>query len=244
MRVLLCALTGMGNHVLEALLSWPGLTELSVLTRREAGRFPHYSCGQLSELCAARGVPCRDALRLDSAEGRAFVADFAPELLLCATFHQRIPAEVLALARRAAINIHPSLLPAHRGPTPTNWAILRGEAETGVSFHELSEGLDEGGIYLQRRLAVGGRTDGELRLALAELAARELPAVLDGVLDGSLRQAPQDASLASWLPNIASEQGLALLLADPPPRERLERGLTPLPGPALLERILAARAKD
>jgi len=236
MRVLLCALTGMGNHVLEALLSWPRLTELSVLTRRETGRFPHYSCGQLSELCAARGVPCRSDLRLASSEGLEFATRFAPDVLLCATFHQRIPAEVLAVAR-FAINIHPSLLPGYRGPTPTNWTILRGELETGISFHQMNEMIDEGGVYLQRRLLIGDRTDGELRQALAVLAAENLGPDLDGVIDGRLHPTPQDASKAFWLPNVSSDEGLSILIREKPRKERLVRGLTPLPGSTFVERV-------
>lgn len=238
MRILLCALTGMGNHVLEALLSWPGLTELSVLTRREAGGFPHYPCGQLSELCAARGVPCRDALRLDSAEGRAFVADFAPELLLCATFHQRIPAEVLALARRAALNIHSSLLPAYRGATPTNWAIMRGEARTGVTFHQMCGEVDAGGVLLQSALEIGGRNDGELRQALGLLAADELRRVLDGVLSGALEAVPQREDKALWLPKAWSPEGLALLSRSSIPLDKIVRGFTPFPGREFIEGIL------
>jgi len=238
MRLLLCALTGMGNHVLESLMAWPRLGELAVITRREPGPFPHYCCGQLDALCASRGIVCRTDLRLDSAEGQAFVSGFAPSVLLCATFHQRIPAGILARRALRALNVHPSLLPGYRGPTPTNWAILRGEAETGISFHQLSEGLDEGGLYAQRRLAVGERTDGELRLALAELAASEVCGVLDEVLEGRLAPVDQDVSRASWLPKVGSPEGLKILLRERPPRERLQRGLTPLPGVDFLERVL------
>ena len=166
------------------------------------------------------------------------MAGFTPDVLLCATFHQRIPAEVLAQARRCALNIHSSLLPGFRGPTPTNWAILRGERETGVSFHQLTEGLDEGGLFTQMRLEVGQRTDGELRLALAELAAREVCGVLDGIVDGKLTPRPQDPSQAFWLPRAGSDEGLGILLRERPPKDRLLRGLSPLPGPDFLARVL------
>lgn len=246
MRLLFCALTGMGNAVLEALLAWPRLSALAVITRQEAGPFPHYPCGQLDALCAERGIPCRTDLRLADAEGLAFAQGFAPDVLLCATFHQRIPAEMLALPTRAAVNIHPSLLPGYRGPTPTNWAILRGETETGVSFHQLSEGLDEGGLYAQKRLAIGNRNDGELRQALAGLAAGAVRGVLDEILaeepDKRLAPMPQDASQAFWLPKAGSDAGLKLLLKERPPLDRLQRGLSPLPGPEFLARVLAGLA--
>ena len=242
MRVLLCALTGMGNLVLEALLAWPRCMTLSVLTRSESGLFPHYSCGHLDALCADQGIPCRTDLSLTSPEALDYMRSFKPDVLLCATFHQRVPPEVLALAGRAALNIHMSLLPAYRGPTPTSWTILRGERETGISFHQLSEGLDEGVLYAQRRMAVNGRTDGELRLALSELAAAEVCGVLDGVLGGWLTPTPQDESRAFWLPKAGSEEALTLLVGERPPLERLERGLMPQPGPDFLARVRRALA--
>lgn len=238
MRVLLCALTGLGNPILESLLAWPRMSALFVITRREPGRFPHYSCAQLDAHCSSLGIPCRTDLRLDSPEGLAVVGGFKPDVLICATFHQRIPSSVLGQIGRLRLNIHSSLLPALRGPTPTNWAILRGEEETGITFHQLSEGLDEGALYAQRRLAVGNRTDGELRHALAELAAAELRDVLDKILDGELAPVAQDVTQASSFPRVATEEGLKIILQEKIPLGRLERGLTPMPGPDFLERVL------
>lgn len=241
MRVILCALTGMGNHIFESLRTWSRLRALLVITRREPGPFPHYPCDQLDALCAGQGVACRTDLCLDSCEGRGVVEGFKPDVLLSATFHQRIPAWALAPFTPLALNIHPSLLPGYRGPTPTNWAILRGEPETGVSFHKLVKEMDAGDLYAQRRLPIGGRTDGELRLALAELAASAVCGILEEIVDGRLAAVPQDTSKSTWQPKVDSEAGFAILRQQRLSQERLKRGLTPMPGPKFLERIVRER---
>jgi methionyl-tRNA formyltransferase len=78
-----------------------------------------------------------------------------PDIILAAGFHRFIPAAVIDAARKAAINLHPSLLPRHRGGTPNRWIVRKGEDETGLTAHWLDQSFDTGDIILQQRVGVG-----------------------------------------------------------------------------------------
>ena len=78
-----------------------------------------------------------------------------PDLVVCMGFPWKIPAEALAVPAHGWLNGHPSLLPRHRGPVPVAWAIRNGDAETGVTFHRMDDGLDTGPILAQSTFPVG-----------------------------------------------------------------------------------------
>lgn len=82
------------------------------------------------------------------------LASSRPEILLSWFWPRLIPPSVLALPERGAYGVHPSLLPRWRGPDPYFWAIRSGDAETGVSLHELRAEYDTGAVLQQERLAI------------------------------------------------------------------------------------------
>lgn len=233
MRVLLAALTGMGNSVLGALLASPLADGILVVTRRETSPFPHYPCGNLAAECREAGLDCREDIPLDTAAGLELVRAFAPDLLLTATYHRILPRAVIAAVRHA-VNIHPSLLPAYQGPTPTNWAVAKAEAESGVSFHLLEEEIDRGGLLMQHRVPIGGLTDGAVREASSALAARHVPELLEGLAQGRLAPRPMGGG-GSRQPRFTSPQGVALLRSGEFRRRDIERAVTPYPGTAFLK---------
>lgn len=233
MRVLLAALTGMGNEALAALRACPLVRELVVVTRREAGPFPYYPCPQLADACREAGVECRLDADLDSPAGFDLVGAFAPDVLLTATYHRIVPRRVLE-ACALAVNIHPSLLPLYKGPTPTNWAVACGEAESGASFHLLAAEIDSGHLLMQYRTPIAGLTDGEVRQRVYALAGRHTPDLLAAVAAGACAPAPM-AEGGSAHPRFASERGVQLLRAGGFTRENLLRAATPYPGTQFLE---------
>jgi methionyl-tRNA formyltransferase len=79
----------------------------------------------------------------------------APDLVVSWFWTERLPAEVLTMARLGAFGVHPSLLPRHRGPDPTYWTILHGDKRSGVTAHMLEADYDTGGILAQTSLDVG-----------------------------------------------------------------------------------------
>jgi methionyl-tRNA formyltransferase len=109
---------------------------------------------ELVEQAAARRIPCG---MVDAVDNEAFAGDvrgLAADIALVATFPMKLPVGVLGRLPRGAFNVHPSLLPAHRGPSPEFWALRDGDAETGVTIHELDERFDAGAIVTQTRIAI------------------------------------------------------------------------------------------
>jgi len=89
----------------------------------------------------------------------AMLAPLKPDLIISGGFPWRIPADVLALPRLGAINFHDALLPRHRGPNATGWAIRLGDAEIGLSVHRITPEFDAGPILAQARIPIGDDDD-------------------------------------------------------------------------------------
>ncbi|MFQ5892761.1 MAG: methionyl-tRNA formyltransferase, partial [Nitrospinota bacterium] len=141
------------------------------------------------------------------------------------------PPSVLAVPPRGCINVHASLLPKYRGAAPIQWAIIRGEAETGITVMLMDEEMDHGPILLQRPVPIlPEETAGELHDRLATLGAVCLLEALGGVEDGSLTPRAQDHSQATCAPMLSKGDGW---LDWHEPAEALVnriRGVTPWPG--------------
>ncbi len=152
------------------------------------------SLGVTSDLLAlawSRGLPILALDDLSHADTLAALAAFAPDVAVVACFTQRIPPALLALPRLGFLNLHPSLLPAYRGPQPLFWQ-LRDGAPTGATVHYLDEGLDTGDIAAQTAVPLPDGLDGpaaERQLALAGLGL--LRGVLDDLAVGIVRRRPQ-----------------------------------------------------
>lgn len=119
-----------------------------------------------------------------------------------------VPQAVIDLFRHGIINIHPSLLPQHRGSTPIESAILGGDAKTGVSLMQLTNKMDGGPVYGQSEFQLTGQeTKQELADQLLEIGKTMLLELLPGILDGSLVALPQDESRASYDSRITKNDG-------------------------------------
>jgi len=192
MSLVLCALTGFGNAVLERLVTIGQAPKLLV-TRAEAGQFPHYDLENITAAAARYDVPV-----LFGAEGEAAIRDMRPDLLFCTTYHRILNAETRAAAGHA-INFHPSLLPRYRGPNPFYWVIRRGEIVTGITAHRLEAQADAGAICWTGKITLAAdETQGSLRRRLAYLAADGAEAVLGQLAASCLSWVDQDDTLAEW----------------------------------------------
>jgi methionyl-tRNA formyltransferase len=127
--------------------------------------------------------------------------DLNPDLIIVACFPLRLPPALLSLPPFGAINVHPSLLPAHRGPDPLFWTFHAGERRTGITLHHLDTGFDTGPIIAQRAVDLPpGITYAEADGLLAETAARILANLPD--LRGSTPQ-PDGAGSYESFPTVA-----------------------------------------
>lgn len=132
------------------------------------------------------------------------------KLAVLAAYGRLIPQRIIDEFPLGIINIHPSLLPRYRGPTPIEAAMLDGVSKTGVSIMRLTAGMDEGPIYKQKTLHLTGKeTKAELTEALQTLGAELLAQVLPGIADGSLqpRQQPHPDRDTSYCKKISKEDG-------------------------------------
>lgn len=137
------------------------------------------------------------------------LASYEADAGILVAYGRIVPQKLIDLFPFGIINIHPSLLPYYRGPSPIESAIANGDETTGVSIMSLSAKMDAGPIYHQIPVHLGGNeTAPHLAANLASLAASELVATLPKIFDGSLTPLPQDDSLATYCKLIAKTDGL------------------------------------
>ena len=170
-----------------------------------------------------------------SLRGARVVADLAEtgaDLFVVVAYGRILPPEALRIPRLGAVNIHPSLLPRYRGPSPVATAVLEGATETGVTLMLLNEGMDTGPVLAQSepvQLSGSERTGG-LTAALFRKGADMLPAVLAGLENGSIRPRPQDNALATVTRLIEKEDGRIDWTRTAAETERAVRAYNPWPG--------------
>lgn len=130
-----------------------------------------------------------------------------PTIAVLVAYGRIITQSVIDLFPQGIINIHPSLLPKYRGPTPIESAILNGDTETGVSIMQLSAGMDDGPVYDQRRLALGNDSKQELYEKIVAVSTDLFFAVFPTILDGTLLPQEQDSTKATYSKLIQKDDG-------------------------------------
>jgi methionyl-tRNA formyltransferase len=199
-------------------------------------------------LALRRGLPVHQPPKVRAPESIERVRAIAPEVIVVVAYGQIIPQAILDIPKHGTVNVHASLLPRYRGAAPIQWAIARGEPETGVTTMLMDAGLDTGPILLQRKVAIDeSDTGGSLEAKLAPLGAELLLETLDRWGRGEIRPIPQADAEATLAPRIKKEE--ALVEWSRPAREIHHRvrafdpwpvAFVPLPGGAAL-RIWKAR---
>ncbi|HOO77575.1 MAG TPA: methionyl-tRNA formyltransferase [bacterium] len=159
------------------------------------------------------------------------VRKLAPDLIVAAAYGAYIPAALIESAHLGAINLHPSLLPRYRGAAPVAWALINGDAETGVCVHYLAEEVDAGDVLASRALAIDPEDDrASLEARLARAGAVLLAETAAAIASGTARAVPQDHSRAVAAPRLRKEDGrIDWTLASAAAVNRI-RGLHPWPG--------------
>ena len=154
-----------------------------------------------------------------------------PDIGVVVAYGHILKTDLLRLPPRGMVNVHPSLLPALRGPAPVEWAIIRGLTETGVTIMQLDAGMDTGPILHQIPDHIAPEiTGGDLSEHLAELGAQALVETLAVLEQGKLNPVPQDHSRATLAPKLTREIARIDWSKDAESIARLIRGLDPRPG--------------
>ena len=173
------------------------------------------------------GLPLLQPQRL---EARLF-AGLRPEVGVVAAYGQLIRRDLLALPAHGMVGVHPSLLPKYRGAAPVAWALLNGEARSGVTIFRLNERLDAGEMISQQVIPIEPQEDAQaLTERLARLGAQELVRALESMAAGRVTFTPQDDAQASFAPKLTKAQGRIDWSQSASAIERLVRALVPWPG--------------
>ena len=206
---------------------------LTVVSRPEnsAGRGQITESPPTAKWARERGIPVLQPTSLRSPEVIAKFQALNPDVMVVAAYGLILPIEILSVAAKGCLNVHPSLLPKYRGSSPVVETLLHGETETGISIMLLDEGMDTGPIIVQEKYPVQDNdTSGSLTTRMfargAELLAHALPAWVSGEIE----PIPQDDSLATYSRRLTKSDGdLDFTLPAKQLSDRI-RALTPWPG--------------
>ena len=204
----------------------------AVLTSRDmpAGRGRAIAESDVKREAVGLGLPVLQPARLDA----VFVEEvraLAPQLLVVVAYGRIFRQSFLDLFPLGGINLHPSLLPRHRGPSPLSAAILAGDAETGVTIQRLAKRFDTGDILGQARIALDGtETTGSLSERLSSVGSDLMVSVLQDLAAGKpLAETVQDDALATYCTPIRKDDGI-IRWSDPAASvERAVRAYDPWP---------------
>jgi len=207
MRVVFMGTPEFAAPALEGLIHY-GYEIVAVYTQPDRpsgrGRIPSFSAVKAAAL--AHELPVfQPAFLRDETER---IADLQPEAIVLAAFAQLLPAAILGIPPLGCLNIHPSLLPKHRGSSPIVAAILSGDEITGVSIMLMGKGLDAGPILDQEAVPILSEdTAGSLTLKLAHHGARLLLQILPRWVEGRLVTQSQNEAEATYSKRIVKEDG-------------------------------------
>lgn len=163
------------------------------------------------------------------------------DLFIVAAYGKIVPESIINLPKYGMINVHPSILPKYRGPSPVQTTILNGDKETGVSIMLLDKEIDHGPVITQEKIELNNLslTTDELKEKLSKVAGRLLIKILPDWINGKIKAKPQDHSQATFTKKIQKEDGFVesrdlldenLNIEKAKTIERKVRALNPDPG--------------
>ena len=198
---------------------------------RAAGRGRKARTSPVKDYAVQLGIQVKQPETFRSAEVQAELTDLQPDAIIVAAYGKLLPKPVLDLPEMGCLNIHPSLLPRHRGPSPVATTILNRDGVTGVTIMLLDEGMDTGPLIAQHEFFLQGdeNTD-DLTKALFELGARLLVETLPKWKSGEIQSESQDESIASVSRKLERSDGLVDWNLTADELERRARAFTTWPG--------------
>lgn len=194
---------------LEALSRGPDQVVLVVTPPpAPAGRGRKLSPSPVAARAGELGLSVLEAKSVRRPETIELIRAARPDLLVVAAFGGFLPLELLNLCPYPPLNIHPSLLPRHRGAAPVNWCLIQGDQEVGVSIIFLEEEMDAGPILSQRAFTVTGPDcAGAWEKRLAEAGAEELLKVITQLKNGTAHACSQDHTCRTINPLLCKDDG-------------------------------------
>jgi methionyl-tRNA formyltransferase len=224
---------------------------VGVLTQpdRPKGRGRQLAASPIKEAALAAGLPVAQPQTLKTEEGRAPLAEWAPDVLVVVAYGLILPPAALVIPKLGCLNIHASLLPRWRGAAPIQRAILAGDTETGITIMQMEAGLDTGPMLLIRPTPIeADDTAGCLEARLAHLGANAILETLDRLSHGTIEPVIQPEAGVTYAAKLDKAEARIDWTARAIDIERKVRAFNPRPiAETLYEgeqlRILRARAE-
>jgi methionyl-tRNA formyltransferase len=197
---------------------------------RPKGRGRKLAPTPVKEVALAHGIPVLQPTKIRTAEFLDELRAYNADLFVVTAYGRILPGTLLNLPPLGTINVHGSILPKYRGAAPVQWAILRGEKETGITIMQMDEGMDTGDILLPRPLAIEpDDTAASLATRMAHLGGQALIEALELLKAGKLPRQKQDNTLATDAPPLTKEMGVIDWNRPAHELSCLIRGLDPWP---------------
>ena len=210
MRVLFAGSPAIALPSLEAVYRQDGIELAGVLTNADSpkGRHGTPEPTDIAEAAQKMSIPVLKPEKLDAA-AREQAASLKPDILVSFAYGHIFGPKFLALFPLGGINIHPSLLPKYRGPSPIQAAILNRDAVTGITVQTLAPEMDQGDILAAEKIELSGReTAGSLGELAAQKAAQMFIDVLMKIKDGTVKKTAQNHEEAVYCKLIARNDGI------------------------------------
>lgn len=184
------ALCESGKHEILAVVTQPD---------RPKGRGNKLLQTPVKEYALEQGLTVYQPQKVKTPEFVELLHELQPELIVVAAFGQFLSKEILELPKYGCINVHASLLPKYRGAAPIQYAIIKGEKESGVTIMQMDIGMDTGAMLDKVVVPIAENTTmGELHDALREQGAALLLEVIDKIVAGTAAAEPQDDAQATY----------------------------------------------
>jgi methionyl-tRNA formyltransferase len=216
---------------LEALVN-AGFNIIGVVTApdKPQGRGRQLAGSAVKQYAEAKGIPVLQPTNLKSAEFSAQLKEFNPDLQIIVAFRM-LPESVWAYPRLGTFNLHASLLPAYRGAAPINWAIINGEAKTGVTTFFLQHEIDTGNILFQQEVEITDDDNaGSLHDKLREIGSKLVVKTVEAIATEQVNPLPQsEEGLHLKAPKLFKEHGKIDWNQPGKNIKNLVRGLSPYP---------------
>ena len=198
---------------------------------RPKGRGQEVVFSPVKAVCQREGIPVLQPLKMKDPTFLDALRQWRPDVIVVTAYGRILPPAILALPPRGCINVHGSLLPKYRGAGPIQWAVIRGEQQTGITTMFMAEGMDTGDMLLQETVEIrADDTAGTLAPRLAEVGGRLLVETLRRLEAGTLTPQPQDDAQATMAPLLKKEDGVVDWTLPAAEIANRVRGLSPWPG--------------
>lgn len=176
---------------------------------RPKGRGNQVAESPVKQAASELGIPVHQPERVRRPDSFELLRSRAADIMVVVGYGQIIPQAIIDLPRYGILNVHASLLPKYRGAAPIQWAIGKGETETGVTIMQIDAGLDTGDMLMKASLTIGpDETAPQLSARLAPLGADLLMETIAGVEAGTAQGERQNNAEATLAPILKKEDGL------------------------------------